>query len=113
MRDYNDLVDGVVSVLEHWYRGSLDKCHNDGTPTLNPREYISNDSEFLDRLISNCLDSEDNAKCVLVTHLINPWGVLKGYSPDFDGVDGNTRFRNDCVKAFCRRANYIYEHDGR
>lgn len=54
-----------------------------------------------------------NAKCVLVTHLLNPWGVLKGYSPDFDGVDGITRFRNDCVEAFCRRANYIYEHDGR
>lgn len=46
MRDYNDLVDGVVEVLTHWYRGSLDKCHNDGMPTLNPREYISDDSEF-------------------------------------------------------------------
>ena len=46
MRDYDDLVDGVVSVLEHWYRGSLDTYHNAGTPTLNPREYISNDSEF-------------------------------------------------------------------
>lgn len=32
---------------------------------------------------------------------------------DYDGVDGITRFRNDCVEAFCRRANYIYEHDGR
>lgn len=63
--------------------------------------------------ISNCLDSEDNAKCVLVTHLLNPWGVLKGYSPDFDGVSGSTRFRNDCVKAFYKRANYIYEHGGR
>ena len=69
--------------------------------------------DFLDRLISNRLDSEENAKCVLVTHLLNPWGVVKGYSPDFDGVDGITRFRNDCVEAFCRRANYIYEHDGR
>lgn len=47
MRDYNDLVDGVVSVLEHWYRGSLDECHKAGTPTLNPREYISNDSELI------------------------------------------------------------------
>ena len=46
MRDYNDLVDGVVSVLEHWYRGSLDECHKAGTPALNPREYISNDSGF-------------------------------------------------------------------
>lgn len=46
MREYNDLVDGVVSVLEHWYRGSLDECHKAGKPTLNPREYISNDSEF-------------------------------------------------------------------
>lgn len=113
MRDYNDLVDGVVSVLVHWYRGSLDECHKAGKPTLNPREYISNDSEFLDRLISNCLDLDDNAKCVIVEHLCNPWGVLKGYSPDFDGVDGITRFRNDCVKAFYERANYIYEHDGR
>lgn len=69
--------------------------------------------DFLDRLISNRLDSEENAKCVLVTHLLNPWGVLKGYSPDYDGIDGITRFRNDCVEAFCRRVNYIYEHDGR
>lgn len=68
---------------------------------------------FLDKLISNRLDSDENARCVLVTHLLNPWGVLKGYSPDYDGVDGITRFRNDCVEAFCRRANYIYEHDGR
>lgn len=113
MRDYDDLVDGVVSVLEHWYRGSLDKCHNDGTPTLNPREYLGYDSGFFDRLISDRLDSEDNAKCVIVKYLCNPWGVLKGYSPDFDGVDGITRFRNDCVEAFCKRANYIYEHDGR
>ena len=113
MRDYSDLVDSVVSVLEHWYRGSLDECHKAGTPTLNPREYISNDSEFLDKLISNRLDSDENARCVLVTHLLNPWGVLNGYSPDFDGVSGITRFRNDCVKAFYKRANYIYEHDGR
>lgn len=113
MRDYNDLVDGVVSVLEHWYRGSLDDCHKAGKPTLNPREYISNVSGFLDRLISNCLNSEDNAKCIIVKYLCNPWGVLKGYSPDFDGVDGITRFRSDCVKAFYKRANYIYEHDGR
>lgn len=48
-----------------------------------------------------------------VKHLCNPWGVLNGYSPDFDGVSGITRFRNDCVEAFCRRANYLYEHDGR
>ena len=82
-------------------------------PTLNPREYLGYDSGFLDRRISNCLDSEENAKCVLVTHLLNPWGVLKGYSPDYDGVDGITRFRNDCVKAFYERANYMYEHDGR
>lgn len=27
MRDYNDLADSVVSVLEHWYQGSLDECH--------------------------------------------------------------------------------------
>ena len=113
MSCYSDLVDGVVSVLVHWYRGSLDKCHNDGTPALNPREYLDYDSGFLDKLISNRLDSEENAKCVLVTHLLNPWGVLKGYSPDFDGVDGITRFRNDCVESFCKRANYIYEHDGR
>lgn len=113
MRDYDDLVDGVVEVLTHWYRGSLDKCRNDETPALNPREYIRDDSGFLDKLISNRLDSEDNAKCVLVTHLLNPWGVLKGYSPDYDGVDGITRFRNDCVETFCRKANYIYEHDGR
>lgn len=46
MRDYNDLADDVVSVLEHWYRGSLDECHKAGKPTLNPREYISNDSGF-------------------------------------------------------------------
>lgn len=46
MRDYNDLVDGVVSVLEHWYRGSLDECHKAGTPTLNPREYLGYDSGF-------------------------------------------------------------------
>lgn len=110
MRDYNDLVDGVVSVLEHWYQGSLDGCHNAGTPALNPREYISDDSKFLDMLISDRLDSEDNAKCVIVKHLCNPWGVLKGYSPDFDGVDGITRFRNDCVEAFYKRANYQYEH---
>lgn len=113
MRDYNDLVDGVVSVLEHWYRGSLDERHKAGMPTLNPREYLGYDGGFFDRLISNCLDSEENAKCVLVTRLLNPWGVLKGYSPDFDGVSGITRFRNDCVKAFYERANYIYEHDGR
>ena len=113
MRDYNDLVDGVVSVLEHWYRGSLDECHKAGKPTLNPREYLGYDSGWLDRLISNCLDSEENAKCVLVTHLLNPWGVLKGYSPDFGDLDGITLFRNDCVKAFYERANYIYEHDGR
>ena len=113
MRDYNDLVDGVVSVLEHWYRGALDKCHKDGTPALNPREYLGYDSGSLDMLISNRLDSEENAKCVLVTHLLNPWGVLKGYSPDFDGTDGITRFRNDCVETFCKRASYIYEHDGR
>lgn len=110
MRDYNDLVDGVVSVLEHWYQGSLDKCHNAGTPALNPREYISDESGFLDKLISNCLDSEENAKCVIVEHLCNPWGVLKGYSPDYDSVDGITRFRNDCIEAFCRKANYLYEH---
>lgn len=113
MRDYDDLVDGVVEVLTYWYRGSLDKCHNDGTPALNPREYLGYDSGFLDKLISNRLESDDNAKCVLVTHLINPWGVLKGYSPDYDGVDGITRFRNDCVEAFYKRVNYIYEHDGR
>lgn len=113
MRDYNDLVDGVVSVLEHWYRGSLDECHKAGKPTLNPREYLGYDSGWLDRLISNCLDSEENAKCALVTHLLNPWGVLKGYSPDFGDLDGITFFRNDCVKAFYERANYIYEHDGR
>lgn len=113
MRDYNDLVDGVVEVLTHWYRGSLDKRRNDATSALNPREYISAESGFLDMLISNRLESDDNAKCVIVTHLINPWGVLKGYSPDYDGVDGITRFRNDCVEAFCKRANYIYEHDGR
>lgn len=113
MRDYDDLVDGVVEVLTYWYRGSLDKCHNDGTPALNPREYLGYDSGFLDKLISNRLESDDNAKCVLVTHLINPWGVLKGYSPDYDGVDGITRFRNDCVEAFYKRANYIYEHDRR
>lgn len=95
MSCYSDLVDNVA------------------TPTLNPREYLGYDSGFLDRLISNCLDSEENAKCVLVMHLLNPWGVLKGYSPDFDGVSGITRFRNDCVKAFYERANYIYEHDGR
>lgn len=110
MRDYNDLVDDVVSVLVHWYRGSLDESHNAGKPTLNPREYISEESGFLDKLISNRLDSEDNAKCVIVEHLLNPWGVLKGYSPDYDGVDGITRFRNDCVEAFCRKANYQYEH---
>lgn len=46
MRDYNDLVDSVVSVLVHWYRGSLDKCHNAGTPTLNPREYLGYESGF-------------------------------------------------------------------
>ena len=113
MRDYNDLVDGVVSVLEHWYRGSLDECHKAGKPTLNPRECLGYDSGFFDRLISDCLDSEDNAKCVIVKHLCNPLGVLKGYSPDFDCVSGITRFRNDCVKAFYERANYIYEHDGR
>ena len=113
MRDYDDLADSVVSVLEHWYQGSLDKCHNAGTPTLNPREYLGYESGFFDKLISDRLDSEDNAKCVIVEHLCNPWGVLKGYSPDFDGVSGITRFRNDCVKAFYERANYIYEHDGR
>lgn len=46
MRDYNDLVDGVVSVLEHWYRGSLDECHNAGKPTLNPREHLGYDGGF-------------------------------------------------------------------
>lgn len=46
MRDYNDLVDGVVSVLEHWYRGSLDECHKAGKPTLNPREYLGYDGGF-------------------------------------------------------------------
>lgn len=46
MRDYNDLVDGAVSVLEHWYRGSLDECHKAGKPALNPREYIGYDSGF-------------------------------------------------------------------
>lgn len=40
MRDYNDLVDDVVLVLEHWYRGSLDECHKAGKPTLNPRDYL-------------------------------------------------------------------------
>lgn len=74
-------------MLEHWYRGSLDECHKAGKPTLNPREYLGYDSGWLDRLISNCLDSEENAKCVLVTHLLNPWGVLKGYSPDFGDLD--------------------------
>lgn len=110
MRDYNDLVDDIVSVLQHWYQGSLDGCHNAGTPALNPREYISDEDGFLDKLISNRLDSANNAKCVIVEHLCNPWGVLKGYSPDYDGVDGITRFRNDCVEAFCRKANYQYEH---
>ena len=70
-------------------------------------------ADFLDKLISNRLDSADNAKCVIVEHLCNPWSVLKGYSPDYDGVDGITRFTTDCVEAFCKRANYIYEHDGR
>lgn len=46
MRDYNDLVDGVVSVLVHWYRGSLDECHKAGKPTLNPREYLGYDGGF-------------------------------------------------------------------
>ena len=87
--------------------------HNAGAPALNPREYISDESGFLDKLISGRLDSEDTAKCVIVEHLRNPWSVLKGYSPDYDGVDGITRFRNDCVEAFCKRANYMYEHDGR
>lgn len=113
MRDYNDLVDGVALVLAHWYRGSLDMCRNNGTPVRNPKEYISDESGFLDKRISDRLDSDENARCVLVTHLLNPWGVLKGYGPDFGGVDGITRFRNDCVKAFYERANYIYEHDGR
>ena len=92
MRDYSDLVDSVVSVLQHWYQGSLDKCHNDGTPALNPREYLGYESGFLDKLISNRLNSEENAKCVIVEYLCNPWSVLKGYSPDYDGVDGITRF---------------------
>ena len=113
MRDYNDLVDSVVSVLEHWYQGSLDECRKAGKPTLNPREYLGNDGRFLDKLINNCLDSKENAKCVLVTHLLNPWDVLKGYSPEYDCVGGITHFRNDCVKAFYERGNYIYEHDGR
>ena len=43
MRDYADLVDSVVSVSEHWYRGSLDRCRNAGTPALNPREYIGDE----------------------------------------------------------------------
>lgn len=66
--------------------------------------------DFLDKLISDRLDSEENAKCVIVKHLCNPWSMLKGYSPDFNGVSGITRFRNDCVKAFCKRAAYQYEH---
>ena len=61
MRDYSDLVDSVVSVLQRWYQGSLDKCHNDGTSALNPREYFDYESGFLDKLISDRLDSEENA----------------------------------------------------
>lgn len=110
MRDYNDLADGAVSALEHWYQGSLDGCHNAGTPALNPREYLGYESGFLDKLISDRLDSADNAKCVIVERLCNPWSVLKGYSPDYDGVDGITRFTTDCVEVFCKRATYQYEH---
>lgn len=77
-----------------------------------PREYaITTDS--MDTAIKRTLISDDDIMCVIAEHISNPWGVLKGYSPDYDGVDGITRFRNDCVESFCKRANYIYEHDRR
>ena len=113
MSCYSDLVDNVATLMKYWYENEVSDCYKEGMSAPTPREYISDESGFLDKLISNRLESDDNAKCVLVTHLLNPWGVLNGYSPDFDGVDGITRFRNDCVKAFYERANYIYEHDGR
>lgn len=114
MDTYNDLVDDVVTHMLYMYEDYLSDCYDAGTPTISPKEYATK-MDSMPIVIERTLTSKDAIMCVCVIteHISNPWNVMKGCSPDYDGVDGITRFRNDCVEAFYERAKYIYEHDGR
>ncbi len=112
MYSYDDLVDEVATHVLYWYYDYLSDCYDAGTPTLNPKEYVAK-IDSIEIAIEGALTSKDAVMCVVTKHISNPWNVMKGCSPDYDGVDGITRFRNDCVEAFCKRAAYAYEHDGR
>ena len=81
------MVEGVAEALAYWYQDKLNRCQNAGEPSMSPREYISDQSGFfLDKLIDDRLDSAENAKCIIVEHIRNPWSVLKGYNPDYELV---------------------------
>lgn len=113
MRSYGEFVESVADALIYRYQDKLDRWQSSGEPVMSPREYVANEDGYLDCIIDDRLNSADNAKCIIVEHLRNPWSVLDGGSPDYDGTDAVTLFKNDCIEAFCKRVNYIYEHDGR
>lgn len=113
MRSYSELVESVAQALMYWYQDKLDRWQNSGEPALSPKEYIAREDGYLDRIIEDGLNSADNAKCIIVKHLRNPWSVLDGGSPDYDGADAVTLFKNDCIETFCKNVAYKQEHGWR
>ena len=101
---YNDLVDNVATLMKYWYEDYVSDCYNNGISAPTPRGYvISTDSMTI--AIKTTLTSNDSIMCVVTEHIGNPWEVMNGEKPDYDGDDAFTRFWDDCANAFYDEVN--------
>lgn len=107
MCDYDDLVDDVATHMLFWYEDYLSDCYDAGTSTLSPKEYVVK-LDSMEIAIEGALTSKDAIMCVVTKHISNPWNVMKGCSPDYDGTDAYHHFWKDCAEKFYEDA-YDYK----
>lgn len=74
------------------------------TPTPTPKEYVGT-TNSMHLAIRNTLTSDSAVMCVVAEHINNPWAVMVGENPDYDGDDAFTRFWADCANAFYEAVN--------
>lgn len=105
MSCYGDLVDNVATLMKYWYENEVGDCYKEGMSAPTPREYVIT-TDSMDTAIKRTLISDDDIMCVIAEHISNPWDVMNGEEPDYDGGDdAYVRFWTDCSKAFYDEVN--------
>ena len=104
MVNYSDLVDNVATLMKCWYENEVSDCYKEGMSAPTPREYVIT-TDSMETAIKLTLISDAAVMCVVAEHINNPWAVMVGENPDYDGDDAFTRFWADCANAFYEEVN--------